>query len=170
MNPGLLQLSSIPPEIVQDILGYVLPKSVLSFALTCKSSYQISLPLLYRQITLSPTTLPLFILTKVISGDRSLILVQDVKLSGTWPDSPSTGKPSSEGKGDQDPFTFLLSSLPSLRSAEVLEASRVLMGWGAFQRTLQRFPDTMESFASRVHSQSNAVTWDETVRQPSIHT
>ena len=143
---------------MQEILVYLLPRSVLPFALTCKCNYRIALPIMYRQIALTGNTLPSFHAIQVVTGNPSLIWVRDIKLS-----SPACSSAALRS------LLPTLTALPSLQSIDAGHFSPMgIAGWSALQEKFQHLPQTMELFVMRVCTREHdALTWNENVRRPS---
>ena len=137
-----LQLSQLPPEILQEILTHVLPCSVLPFAVTCRKNYSVALPILYRQVILSPATFNSFYNSKVASNDPSTIWVRDLELKYT----PRGIFDRTQATVDEiATLKSLISSLPMLTSLNIISCFWRLGGWSDFSAIIQLLPATTES-------------------------
>ncbi|KAI0324194.1 hypothetical protein GY45DRAFT_1289282 [Cubamyces sp. BRFM 1775] len=134
----------LPAELLLDIIARLPQPSVLHFTITCKTFYQLSLPVLYDAVRLADQGVSEF-RSKIQRSDHCLswvhelkLLRSDVRRSGPYPGARCVFQ--------DDAF---LSAFPNLRSFDTLDYAR-MKGWSELLRVMEALPSSVRHFRGRV--------------------
>ena len=154
-----ITLKDLPVELVQHILFFVLPHSVLSFALTCRWNHRVALPALYHRVVLAGSpALHRFVAAEVAGSSVLLNAVRHLKLSA-GPDQVIERKshqPPSRWAWSED-LARLLYALPGLQSFDAVCTDWALDASISLWTLLQMLPDTLRSLRAVVPLYSGGI-------------
>ncbi|KAH9895755.1 hypothetical protein C8Q73DRAFT_835223 [Cubamyces lactineus] len=134
----------LPAELLLDIIARLPQQSVLHFTITCKTFYQISLPVLYDTVKLAAQGVCEF-RSKIRRNDTCLSWVHELKLLRS--DVRRSGLHLGSSCIFQD--NAFLSAFPNLRSFDTLDYAR-MKGWSELISVLEALPSSVLHFRGRV--------------------
>ncbi|KAI0331463.1 hypothetical protein GY45DRAFT_620168 [Cubamyces sp. BRFM 1775] len=144
-----VRLDDLPAELIHQILLLAPQSSVLSFGLTNRRNYVLSLPALHHRIILTERTLPLLHFPKIAQCDPALRWVQELQLGGASDDASGW-----DVLGDAS----ILTVFPNLRFVDARRHTPV-RGWTGILHVVDTLPSTTKDFRGKAFCLGDSNIW-----------